>query len=673
MSDFKAFSAAVHAQYSVMAQHELFTVDVKPDDVYDGYLAAFPEGTNPIFRKRTEHDCSCCRNFIKNLGAVVAIIDGQLVSVWDIPTDGLALEYVAVTEYLSAYVKNFAITGIFRSAEPSYGAETSKEVRENDGGTYVHTWNHFYGKVHAKHHNKQPGPVVGDYASGAGVFRRGLIELTGESLDTVIDLTESNNLYRGEQVAAMVKGFRDLRNQAAPLDIKALDIFVWANAGHFAARIRNTAIGTLLQDLSAGVDLEKAVKSYEDKVSGTNYKRPKALITPGMIKAAMDTIESLGIKDSLERRMASLSDVSVNNVLWVDNSAKAKMKDGIEALPLAETRAPAVNTDHAIDISIADFMASVLPTASAIDLVVKNNQLGNFVTVTAPVHADAPNLFPWSNGFAWSYGGNVADAIKERVKAAGGQVEGDLCCRLAWDYTDDLDLHMKEPGDFVAFHHRKSSNGGMLDVDANGGNGMMAEPVENIFYTDRGRMREGRYTLAVNNYSRRSNGVGFTIQIEFDGQLHEINYSGVLHTDKTIEVATIEYKNGEFKIIKSLPATTGAAKSKEHWGVKTEQPAKVSAIMYSPNYWDENASGNRHVIFALDGCTNPEPCRGFFNEQLGAELNTHRKVFEVLGDKTKCPPTADQISGVGFSTTRADKVLVQVTSGKSRKTYVINF
>lgn len=31
-----------------------------------------PAGTNPIFRERTEHDCSCCRNFVKNLGNVVA-------------------------------------------------------------------------------------------------------------------------------------------------------------------------------------------------------------------------------------------------------------------------------------------------------------------------------------------------------------------------------------------------------------------------------------------------------------------------------------------------------------------------------------------------------------------------------------------------------------------------
>ena len=52
------------------------------------------------------------------------------------------------------------------------------------------------------------------------------------------------------------------------------------------ARFRNTVIGTLVQDLSAGVDLEVAVKSYETKVAPQNYKRPTALITKAMVESA---------------------------------------------------------------------------------------------------------------------------------------------------------------------------------------------------------------------------------------------------------------------------------------------------------------------------------------------------------------------------------------------------
>lgn len=62
-----------------LASHFLNGVSVSPalqtdadkDKLWEIYLASFPAGTNPIFRKRTEHDCTCCRRFIRELGGVV--------------------------------------------------------------------------------------------------------------------------------------------------------------------------------------------------------------------------------------------------------------------------------------------------------------------------------------------------------------------------------------------------------------------------------------------------------------------------------------------------------------------------------------------------------------------------------------------------------------------------
>jgi hypothetical protein len=41
-----------------------------------------------------------------------------------------------------------------------------------------------------------------------------------------------------------------------------------------------------------------------------------------------------------------------------------------------------------------------------------------------------------------------------------------------------------------------------------------------------------------------------------------------------------------------------------------------------------------------------------------SSLEQHRRVFEVLGNKTKCQPSNNQLSGVGFSSTRSDSVNV---------------
>lgn len=111
----------------------------------------------------------------------------------------------------------------------------------------------------------------------------------------------------------------------------------------------------------------------------------------------------------------------------------------------------------------------------------------------------------------------------------------------------------------------------------------------------------------------------------------------------------------------------------DKWGVKTENLTKVQTVMFSPNYWDDNAVGNKHWFFILEGCANDEPTRGIYNEFLAGGLEKHRKVFEILGNKTKCPVVADQLSGLGFSSTRGDNVLMLVKAGRSQKTYNIKF
>ena len=63
-----------------------------------------------------------------------------------------------------------------------------------------------------------------------------------------------------------------------------------------------------------------------------------------------------------------------------------------------------------------------------------------------PVDPMAKTMFKWPNNFSWSYAGELADSIKERVKRAGGAVDGDLRCSLSWFNYDDLDLHLIEPG-----------------------------------------------------------------------------------------------------------------------------------------------------------------------------------------------------------------------------------
>ena len=82
--------------------------------------------------------------------------------------------------------------------------------------------------------------------------------------------------------------------------------------------------------------------------------------------------------------------------------------------------------------------------------------------------------------------------------------------------------------------------------------------------------------------------------------------------------------------------------------------------MLSPNHWDGQTIGNKHYFFMLEGCTNPDPVRGFYNEFLSEDLRPHRKVFEALSSSMKCIPTKDQLSGLGFSSTIRNELFVKV-------------
>lgn len=67
---FSKFGKAVSARAVFLAQSpQLFRVNISGDELWDLYLASFPEGTNPIFRVRTEHDGSYDKNFIRRLAA----------------------------------------------------------------------------------------------------------------------------------------------------------------------------------------------------------------------------------------------------------------------------------------------------------------------------------------------------------------------------------------------------------------------------------------------------------------------------------------------------------------------------------------------------------------------------------------------------------------------------
>lgn len=652
VENFPQFASAVNKRFTEISRDELFVVDGL--DLWTSYLLAFPDGTDPMFRSRTVHDCSCCKNFVRNLGGVVSIAGGRKQSIW--ACEGLPEPYATVAAAMDQLVHQLPIKGVFRTREAKYG---NTYTHDQDG----RRWNHFHGLVAQRHQSQDLGTVRGELDSTAQVLRRGLTEITLPALDTVLELIESNALYRGADFQHMVQDFRRMAQEfagmrASPATVTDPGLLIWANLHSPAARLRNTAIGTLVQDLSEGMEVERAVRAYETKVAPANYKRPTAIITPRMVDDALKTLTTLGLEGAVERRFAAISDISVRDVRWVDGGVKHRMQGGLREL-LMESARPSARPacDRAVDIAVADLVSQVLPRARSLDLLVENRHEGNFASITAPVHANTGRLFKWNNDFAWSYVGEVADSIKQRVKRAGGNINAALRVSLAWHNHDDLDIHAHCPDGHVYYFNRM----GILDVDMNAGVATTREPVENLAWR---KPRDGNYRIIVHQFNRReTTNVGFSLEVECDGKVSYFNHREAVSPRRGVRCLSFRMRKGRMEDLQIQDATvTGGDISRELWGVKTQDWTRVNTVMTSPNHWENaGAVGSQHWFFMLEGCRNPDPARGIYNEFLRGDLDRHRRVFEVLGSRTRCQPTADQLSGVGFTAARNDTVMMRVT------------
>ena len=670
LDGFSVFASAVRRRFDELAQEPLFVVDSDRDAIWDRYLASFPVGSNPIFRKRTEHDCSCCRSFIRGIGNVVAIQNGAIATIWDL--NGLPDHFQVVADAMATYVRLLAMRDVFMTKFSHYGNAVTRELIDGR----AHEWSHFSADCPSRFVSSACNEKRGEARTTHAVLMRGFLELKPDAIATVVDLIANNSLYRGEEHQRAVLGFQQIQSRfLAIADDAGRSLLAWSLINSPVARFRNTVIGTLAQDLSDSVDLEKAVRSFEQKVAPQNYKRSSALITKSMVESAMKTIQELGLEDALERRHARLSDVSVNSVLFVDSAVRDRLKGGIKDLLMEEVRPAKFDPSKAEEISIDDFVRSVLPKSRSISLYLDNRLAPNFVSMTAPAHADSSSLFRWGNDFAWSYEGNVADSIRDRVKKAGGMVKGvAMRVSLAWNNTDDLDLHIHEPdGNHIWFGDKglPSVSRGYLDVDMNV-KGETREPVENVRWER--KPRDGVYRVSVNSFTRREAvDVGFSVEIENLGVVNEFRYDRAVSGQETRSVVNMTMRDGAISSIDVGPNIITGAASQGIWGLNTLDLARVNSIVLSPNHWDEPGIGNKHWFFILEGCKNPLPTRGIYNEFLHSRLEKHRKVFEVLGDKTKCPIVDEQMSGVGFSSTSRSKVSVIAIGPKLNRSYTIVF
>jgi hypothetical protein len=696
--EFKEFRGLMQFHFAKMAKENttLFITDIDRHKLWEKYLESFPPGTNEIFRERREYDCSCCRHFIRAFGNVVAIgSDNKITSVWDFKINDSTFGPVA--RAMAEFVKSGSIQDVFVTKEKSFGVDHNYELI----GGRSHTWDHFHVVIPKQLVNtsdKSEASVMGELRSVRDVFERSLKEISRDAIETVLDLISQNSLYKGEEWRGALTTFLTLHNEyhsltgtereiATEADLEAeitrekdKTAYCWRKSvevGGAIGKIKNHSIGVLLSDISSGMDLDAAVRRYEAIVAPTNYKRPKAIFTKRMLEQAQKNLEDLGLMDSLGRRYAMIRDIRINNILFANKDAQSVMSGGGIFDEMA--REVAVNPKQfgrVEEIPVDHFIENILPRTTKIEAFLENRHSSALVSVIAPQNLESKPLFKWSNGFSWAYNGNITDSMKERVKAAGGNVEGVLRFSLQWnedgDNENDFDAHCVEPNRNHIWYSNKGQkhpSTGMLDVDiVHPGRTQVA--VENITWTSLERMQEGVYTFYVHNFSHRGGRSGFRAEIEYGGEIYSYDYNKELKHKEDVIVAKIEFsRKSGIRFLESLPSSTS---SKKIWGLDTNQFHTVSVCMFSPNYWDlQTGIGHRHLFFILNGCTNDTSPNGFFNEFLREDLMTHKRVFEALGGKMRVEPSSEQLSGLGFSSTKRNSLICRLEGHVARTVKIV--
>ena len=394
---FPAFREAVAGHFKRVTEGEaphLFTTDVGP--LYPLLLAALPA------ELRQHYTCSACRRFVERFGGLVKVDrDGQTTpAMWD---PGRAVgPFVAVAEALASAVRRAQITGVFLTREAVWGQPEA-------GG-----WHHLAVTppercVCKPTALKTAGQLAAEKREDYKTLLRGLAEFPAALVNNAYTLLNSESLYRSEKCVGVAKWLLDLHAQReASQHERARDNRTWlavAGAPAGFCHVRSTMIGTLLEDLAAGLDFAAVKTRFAAKMHPLQYQRPTAAPSAGNIAQAEKIIAAMKAAGSLERRFARLADITP---LWTPTGGPGtgaergekhgkkhkKAREGAFSHLAAKTAGPAQLEGPTVTMTWEKFARTVLPTAERIEYQVPASKQMYLGMVTAK-HADAPPILQW--------------------------------------------------------------------------------------------------------------------------------------------------------------------------------------------------------------------------------------------------------------------------------------
>ena len=392
------------------ATSPLFTTDAA--DLWGAYLDAFgpaPADGEAAAPLRVLHTCQTCRRFVERYGGLVTLdADGVATSaLWheaDAPEG-----YKPAIAAMARRVRRAQVTGVFLASESPWG-------RPETGA-----WHHL--AVTPPASTVHVSPVLSALQGSAAkaedfkTLLRALDAFTQPHVELALTLLKTEALYRSEKVLGQAEWLFALQVACAAAHGSAQANVVWravATAPPGFCHPRSSMIGTLLEDIAAGMEFGEVSRRFAAKMHPLSYQRPQAAPSAGQIAAAEKLVETLRAAGALERRFARLDELQA---VWRPAPPKGESPAGSAGGVFGHLKpkgppAPSM-TIPAQTMTWDKFQRTVLPTAERMEFCAPS--VGTYTALVTAVNADAPPILQWDredarNPVSWYvwHGGSTA-------------------------------------------------------------------------------------------------------------------------------------------------------------------------------------------------------------------------------------------------------------------------
>ncbi len=405
-AEYAEFRAAIQATFKARTANTRTLFSTFATGLFETYLAAMP------LQHRQVHNCTACRRFIDTYGRLICVSEtGERTSaLWD--PDAVPAFYRPVVAALrDKAVRRLRIQTLHVTKLEVWGTPQTGE------------WEHLCVYPHPQlvHRDrvKTPNEYAAERRENVNDVRRFLNDTSLSTLTEALRVLEADAVNRAEKFTAPVRWLVDLKRAAANNGVFAYDDLLWqavCNAPVGYAHPKASVIGSLIEDIEAGLPFETVRSKFNAKVHGLKYQRPQAPPSAGNIAQAEKLVEKLGIQPSLERRFARLDECQT---IWLPKAPApaAPANGGVfgHLKPKGSEGAafPSVVLPP-VTMSWVKFQRDVMPRAAELLAFISSGREG-FIALTTAANPEAPPILKWDteaerNPVAWYvyHNGDVA-------------------------------------------------------------------------------------------------------------------------------------------------------------------------------------------------------------------------------------------------------------------------